>query len=169
VLNVADTLWWLFTKLKGYLQYSLVGAIGVVINFTALYLLTDKVHLWYLVSAMIAIILASTNNFILNYIWTFKDRKKNITNIYLGWFKFLLSIGLTEGLYLGLMYVFTSKMGLHYMLSAFLALCLTTVIRYVTAEKWIWGKGKSDKVNEQANTEKLESMINEKVYGSKIQ
>lgn len=137
-----DLCWRLVYKLKGYLQYSLVGMVGVAINFTILWALTEKAHFWYIASATIAILFASTNNFFLNYLWTFKDRKRRITNLFVGWFKFLLSIGMTELLYLGLLYVFTDKVGCHYMLGAFISLSLTTVIRYVTAEKWIWGAKK---------------------------
>jgi len=137
-----DFIWRLVGKLKGYIQYSLVGFIGACIHFLILWLLTDKVGMWYFLSAMIAITVASINNFTLNYLWTFKDSKKQISNIFVGWFKFLLSIGMTEALYLGLLYLFTDKAGLHYILSAFISLSLTTVIRYLTAEKWIWNKRK---------------------------
>lgn len=159
---IADLAWWLFAKLKGYVQYNLVGVVGMVINFAVLYLLTEMGHLWYFFSATIGIVLAATGNFVLNYLWTFKDRKRNITNIYLGWLKFLLSIVLVEGIYLGLVYGFTSKMGLYYMFSAFLSLCLTSVIRYIVADKWVWRRDKSVEVKMMSL--KLEDMINEKVY-----
>jgi len=142
---IIDLLWRLVDKLRGYIKYSLVGMVGVGIHFGVLWLLilTEQVHLWYMGSAAIAILLASTNNYFLNYLWTFKDRKGNISNHFVGWFKFLLSIGMTEALYLGLLYLFTEMVGYHYMLSAFISLSLTTVLRYKVATNWIWGKKKA--------------------------
>src|SRR3989337_2845103 len=99
----------------GYIKYSLVGVVGAVINFSALWLLTEQAHLWYLLSATIGIVLAATNNFVLNYLWTFKDRKHLIHNRFIGWFKFLLSVSVTDGVYLWLVYLFTDKVGWHYM------------------------------------------------------
>lgn len=122
----------------GYIKYSLVGVIGAIINFSALWILTDRFHYWYLLSATIGIILGATNNFFLNYLWTFKDRKYQIRNRLIGWGKFLLSVGITEGIYLWLIFLFTDKMGWHYMFSAFVSLSLTSVIRYITANRWVW-------------------------------
>ncbi len=122
----------------GYIKYSLVGVVGALINFSALWLLTEQAHLWYLLSATIGIILAATSNYTLNYLWTFKDRKHQIQNQFIGWLKFLASVALTEGIYLYLVYLFTDKVGWYYMLSAFVALSLTSVIRYITANKWVW-------------------------------
>ncbi|KKN79341.1 hypothetical protein LCGC14_0341230 [marine sediment metagenome] len=137
---LADILWGIFGKLGGFIKYSLVGMIGVGIHFGILWYLTEQVGLWYILSAIIAITLASMNNFALNYLWTFKNRKSRIKNLWIGWLKFLLSIGATEILYLGILYLFTEKVGVHYMWSAFFALASTTVIRFKIASNWIWGK-----------------------------
>lgn len=155
---MVEFVWKLVGRLQRFIQYSLVGMVGVAINFTTLWLLTDKVGLWYLLSATIAIFLAATNNFVLNYYWTFKDRKKQISNVVVAWLQFLLSIGVTELLYLGLIYLFTDKAGLYYILSAFLALSCTTVIRYLTADRWIWRKKKAKKVR-LVDGEKFEKVL----------
>ena len=146
---IIDLLWRLVDKLRGYIKYSLVGMVGVGIHFGVLWLLTEQAHLWYMGSAAIAILLASTNNYFLNYHWTFKDRKGSISNHFVGWFKFLLSIGMTEALYLGLLYLFTDMVGYHYMLSAFISLCLTTVLRYKVATNWIWNQKRVKKIAKQ--------------------
>ncbi len=136
---INDAFWLVYDKFARYIKYSLVGLIGAGIHFALLYVLTDKVGLWYLLSATIAILVAGTNNYILNYKWTFKDKKQNNRNVMGGWAKFILTIGGTEAIYLGLVALFTEKAGLHYMLSAFLSLSLTTVLRYFSADKWVWG------------------------------
>lgn len=122
----------------GYIKYSLVGVIGAILNFSVLWLLTEKAHLWYLLSATIGIVIAASCNYALNYLWTFSNRKHQIKNHFQGWAKFLASVSVTEGAYLYLVYLFTSQVGWHYMVSAFVSLSLTSVVRYVTANKWVW-------------------------------
>lgn len=124
-----------------FIKYGLVGSVGFAIHLLVLWLLTEQVHLWYMISATIAIVVAALNNYILNYLWTFKDRKASINNKVVGYFKYLLSRGFTEGLYLVLLYVMTDLAGVHYMLSAVVVQMLTAVLGYVIAVKWIW-KGK---------------------------
>ncbi len=135
-----DALWSLYDRLERFIKFSLVGMVGVVIHFGLLYLLTENVGLWYLWSAVIAITTANLNNYILNHLWTFKSKRQYNTNLFRGWLKYMLAVGVTEGMYLGLIFWFTSILGLYYLLSAFFALALTTGIRYWTAEKWVWRK-----------------------------
>ena len=142
----SDLLWSLYDKLERCIKFSLVGMVGFAIHFGLLYLLTDKVGLWYLWSAVIAITTANLNNYILNHLWTFKSKRQYNTNLFRGWLKYMLAVGVTEGMYLGLIFWFTSILGLYYLLSAFFALALTTGIRYWTAEKWVWRKPKMSKV-----------------------
>ena len=72
-----DMIWLIITKWGSFIKYGLVGSVGFIIHLIALWLLTEQVHLWYMVSAVIAIIVAAFNNYILNYLWTFKE--KNIS------------------------------------------------------------------------------------------
>ena len=122
----------------GYIKYGIVGSVGLVIHLMVLWLLTEYVHFWYMASATIAIVVASLNNYILNYLWTFKERKSYISNKWVGYFKYLFSRGFTEGLYLGLLFVMVDIVGFHYMLSAIVIQILTAVLGYVIAVKWIW-------------------------------
>ncbi len=144
--KVNDSLWQLYDRLKNYIKFSLVGILGVAINFSLLYTLTEFAKLWYIGSATIAIFVAGSSNYVLNHYWTFKDKKEYNSNMLVGWAKYMTAIGLTELLYLGLMYVLTDKIGLFYMLSAFLALSMTTVLRYISADKWVWKTRKQKQI-----------------------
>jgi putative flippase GtrA len=53
-------------------RYLIVGFVSAVIDFTILYLLTDKVGFHYLWSATISFIVAASLNYYLNKTWTFK-------------------------------------------------------------------------------------------------
>ena len=140
---MVDFIWRLVGKLSGFIKYGLVGSVGFGVHLLVLWLLTDYGHLWYMASATIAIIVAALNNYILNYLWTFKDKKANISNKVVGYFQYLLSRGFTEGLYLALLYLMTDIVGFHYLTSAVLVQVATAVVGYVIAVKWIWRRRKS--------------------------
>lgn len=123
-----------------FVKYGMVGSIGFLVHLATLYLLTDIAGLWYLASAIIAIVTAALCNYILNYHWTFKEKKTHINNIYLGYFQYLLSRGFTEGLYLGLLFLAVDIGGLNYLFSAAIIQIVTAIVGYVIAVKWIWRK-----------------------------
>jgi putative flippase GtrA len=148
----------LLWKIRSYLKYSIVGAIGFGVHMVTLWFLTDKIHLWYLVSAVIAIIVAALNNYILNYYWTFSDKKYLIPNQFAGYFKYLLSRGFTEGLYLLLLFVAVGLLGLYYLASAMVIQIITAIIGYFVAVRWIWRE--KDVVKQLSD----EEMDNERVY-----
>jgi len=129
-------------KHKRFLKFVVVGATGVAVNFGILYLLTDKIHFWYLASATLAVLIAASTNYLQNHYWTFKEKRENNPNVFKGWLKYLVAVGVTEVLYLGLMYLFTSVLGFWYMVSAVCALGITTILRFVTADRYIWGTKK---------------------------
>lgn len=147
-------------NIRGYLKYSIVGMVGLGVHMATLWLLTEKLSLWYLLSATIAIIVAALNNYILNYYWTFSDRKSLITNQFTGYFKYLLSRGFTEGLYLLLLFIAVDIIGLYYMMSAMIIQLVTAIIGYFVATKWIWRK----KMEYESKILLEEDMDNERYY-----
>ena len=120
-----------------WLRFGIVGAVGAVVHLAVLYGLSNLMGLWYIASGVIAVLAAATTNYILNHIWTFKERK--IDNLSVGWLKYLLLAGLMDGTYIGLLAFFTEVVGLWYMLSAALSLLIIFPVRYNIARLWIWG------------------------------
>jgi len=55
-----------------FLKYSLVGLVGTLINLAILYILTEYFHIYYMISAVIAIGITLITNFIGNKVWTFQ-------------------------------------------------------------------------------------------------
>ncbi len=63
-------------------KFVLVGALGVAINTSILYALTEYLHIFYLLSSLIAIEISILSNFVWNNLWTFKTEKiKGFVNI----------------------------------------------------------------------------------------
>ncbi len=60
-----------------FLSYSLVGGLAFVVDYGSLWLLTEKCHLYYLISAAIAFLLGLTVNYLLSTTWVFTERKYN--------------------------------------------------------------------------------------------
>ncbi len=64
-----------------FFKFSLVGIVGVAVNYAFLFVFDKIFHFYYLIAAGLAIEISIISNFILNHIWTFKDRKRgNILN-----------------------------------------------------------------------------------------
>jgi len=58
-----------------FIQFAMVGLSGVGVNMGTFWLLTRPGHLSDLIALTIAYITATLSNFILNDIWTFRDRR----------------------------------------------------------------------------------------------
>ena len=57
---------------RQFIKFGIVGSIGTVINIAVLTMLTELAGVHYIYSALIAIFVAMTSNFIWNKHWTFK-------------------------------------------------------------------------------------------------
>ena len=112
-----------------FFRYFFVGGFAFVVDFALLYILTDKLKMFYLFSATIAFIVGIIVNFILSKLWIFQ--KKALVNKYLE-FGIFGSVGIVGlGLNNLIMWFLTSKLGLYYLLSKLVA----------TAIVYIWNFG----------------------------
>lgn len=125
-------------KYKAIIKFGSIGASGALIHFTLLYTFTDIAGLWYIFSAILSIIAASTSNYILNHLWTFKDR--GISNHILGWTKYQVMSGITDLMYLGMLALFVEIFGFWYMLGALLAILIIFPVKFIVASTIIWSK-----------------------------
>lgn len=113
-----------FQENKGQmLRYGIVGASGAVVDLSTLYILTDLVGWYYLVSATLAFIFSALLNFYLNRVWTFKvlaDPKKQLVI-----FAFVSISGLL--LNNGILYALVEWLGIYYMYAKVVAIALVTI------------------------------------------
>lgn len=107
------------------IRYTFVGGFAFLIDFGALYILTEFAHLHYLLSAGIAFLLGLLTNYILSIRWVFatriiRDKKLEfIIFAVIG----LIGLGLNE-LFL---WIFTDLLVIHYLVSKI----LTAMIVYM--------------------------------------
>jgi dolichol-phosphate mannosyltransferase len=57
-------------------KFCIVGGIGFLIAYSLLWVFTEKVGLWYMISALIAQVAATIWNFWANNSWTWKSNEK---------------------------------------------------------------------------------------------
>ncbi|MCX8187246.1 MAG: GtrA family protein [Nitrososphaeria archaeon] len=122
---------WVFVK------FGIVGAIGILVNFALYWALTSILGAHYLLAGAIATELAILNNFALNDIWTFRERRGGtriivrILNFH--WSRllgFLVTIGST--------YMLVDLMGLDKNISYLFAIGLGTLTNFFTSDIYVW-------------------------------
>jgi len=117
------------------LRFALVGASGAVIGLTCLYVLTSSIGLNYLGSYAIAFVISVTTNYILNSLWTFKQRKGLV-----GWAKYALACSPAFAVSMTLMFVLTGLGGLWYILSAVILIFVAFLVNYGLSRRFVWAK-----------------------------
>ncbi len=116
-----------------FLRFGVVGFMGVGVNLTLLFVLTAWAHFFYLISAGMAVEAAILSNFLLNYRWTWGDRRGSALRCM---FKFhsVSLVGLAVNL--GVLAALTQGTHLHYLLSDFLGVGLATVWNFYANDLW---------------------------------
>jgi dolichol-phosphate mannosyltransferase len=121
-----------------FFKFAFVGAIGTIVNLLVLYLLTEFVHVYYILSAIFAFVVAATHNFILNKLWTFKERlEDNFSKKYVQFFSVCL-ISLIVNLFF--LYIFTEIFGIYYLISQVLAIGIALFINFTGNKIWTFAK-----------------------------
>lgn len=106
-------------------QVLFCGDVGVVVNMDVLCLLTEYPDFYFLTASTIAIELLIINNFIWNYIWTFKPAegfnpyRESRSNRFLS-FQCVSIAGLLINM--GILYFLTEFLGVYYMISNFIGI-----------------------------------------------
>ena len=122
-----------------FIKFCLVGLSGVLVNEGLLWLLTEGMGLYYVLSAAIAIETAILTNFILNDIWTFRDRRSPGIKSVLGrGLKFnLVSVG-GLGINMAILWTFTEVVGISYLVSNLIGIAGATVWNFTINTLWTW-------------------------------
>lgn len=130
--------------LKTFLKYLAVGTLNGIIYFILLYLFTDVLKLWYMISAVISVILQTLITFSLHRIWTWGHKKtdiKSAVTLY-RFIKYLIVGGMGMVFGLGLLYVITEYFNQWYMVGAFIASYLLLIVTFFINNYWTWNDDK---------------------------
>ena len=95
------------------LRYSTIGTVAIILDLILLFIFVEFLHIFYLVAAAMAFIIAHSSNYYVQRVWGFKETKQGIKRSYIYFISFgIIGIFLTIGLlafmveYLGLNYLF---------------------------------------------------------------
>ena len=115
--------------LKAFIKFSLVGASGTLVNLVV-YSLAISWGTNYLFAATISFLVAVTNNFYWNFIWTFKGKapERSIRRKYI--YFFLISI-VNFGINLMALHYFVDVLLLNKILAQILAIGVASVFNFL--------------------------------------
>lgn len=120
-------------------KFMAVGLTGVLVNLIVLWALTDIGHVYYLLSAICGIETSILSNFLLNDLWTFKDRKKTGISY---WVHRLLKFNLISlpsfPMQLIVMGLLKEIFGMYYLLAAFIGIVVVFIWNFVANSLWTW-------------------------------
>jgi dolichol-phosphate mannosyltransferase len=121
------------------LKFISVGLSGVIVNEGILWLLTEFGGLRYYVSSLIGIEASIISNFMLNDYFTFADRRTGKTSSFISrLLKFNLTCATGAGIQYGLLLLFTSVVGLNYLLSNLIGIVVAFAWNYTLSLVWTW-------------------------------
>lgn len=115
--------------IRQILRFGVVGGGAFLIDYAVLYILTEFVGIYYLVSSVISFIISLIFNYILSIYWVFDvNRKQTMKEILIFTILSVIGLGINEVV----MYVGSNGLGIHYMLTKLVATAIVMVWNFVT-------------------------------------
>ena len=111
-----------------FLKFCVVGFSGMVVDFGTTWLCKEKFGWNKYLSNSIGFILAATNNYLWNRLWTFQSTNTNISIEY-GKFFLIAAIGL--GINNLVVYLLHGKLKLNFYLAKIIAIAVVTIWNFV--------------------------------------
>lgn len=121
-----------------FLRFGLVGMSGYVVNTAALSLFSNVVGIHYLIAAALATQASTAWNYVLTDLWVYGSRdvkRGRLSRFSMFW----LMNNATLLLRLPLLWLLTSALGVHLLISNVLSLGAVTVARFWASDEYIWG------------------------------
>ena len=123
-------------------KFNLVGAVGIGVQFAALFLLKSVLKFDYLLSTAIAVEAAVVHNFVWHEQFTWRDRVQPSWRGSLPRFlRFNLTVGAVSLLgNLGLMRVMVGAGRMNYLLASAIAVALCALANFLVSDQWVFGE-----------------------------
>lgn len=130
------------STLVRWLKFNLVGGMGIIVQFVALFLLKTSLHFNYLAATAIAVEAAVVHNFVWHERFTWADRtrvdrrwRRSLTRL----LRFNLTTGAVSILgNLALMKVMVGQGHLNYLLANAVAIILCSLANFLVSEVWVF-------------------------------
>jgi len=121
-------------------KFFIVGATGMVVNLGILFLLTNYLKIFYMISSGVGFAVSVTTNYIGNKIWTFQDKKNDRRHLAVQYVNFW-AVSIFGGvIQLSLTYLFVEKFGMWYALAGFFAIAAASFSNFILNKIWTFRK-----------------------------
>lgn len=125
-------------KYKRFLKFCLVGLLGSILNLGLLALFTEVVGLYYLVAWVITIETVLITNFILNDLWTFKDRRERGCSTLVRARRYFITCIGGVIIQFGILALLTEVAGVYYIVSATIGIIVGFLWNWGGSVLWAW-------------------------------
>jgi dolichol-phosphate mannosyltransferase len=149
-----------------FIGFALVGLSGILVNSLALYVVTDLLHIYYLISAAIATVASTVWNFSLAEALVYRAANQDQGRVRRFAMFFLMNT-LALALRSPVIYILTSLLGLYYLASNLLSLAILTIVRFYLADNIIWGVPSTSQLTGRSET-KRNKQIMKKIFAYNI-
>ncbi len=122
-----------FSHFKLFLKYAVVGVLATVLDVAALFVFVDYYAFAVIIASAFSFLIANIASFILNKVWTFQVESKNYRKLYI---KFLTVSLVGLALTVALMYLFSSLLGIWYVLAKLLTSAVVVVWNFLANKLW---------------------------------
>lgn len=117
-----------------FIKFATIGAVGTLIHIAILFILTEFAGVYYMISAVIAFIVALTNNFFMNKFWAFKETSKGKNAKRYIIFTIIATIAFLVNI--TILYSVTEFLNVHYLISQVIAIAISLWINFFGSKKW---------------------------------
>ncbi len=132
--NLAKYLKYKKNSVMEFLKFAFVGFLGTLINIGVLYSMTEYLKVFYLVSAIFGFAIASTCNYLLNKVWTFREALKS--DFGKKFYRFFIVSLIALSVNLAFLYLFTELFGLYYIFAQIIAIVLSLFVNFLGNKLW---------------------------------
>ena len=120
-----------------FTKFAIAGLIFAVVNILILYVLTNFLGIYYILSSIIAFFLGSTGNFLLNKKWTFKERIRH--HDLLSKYAKAMYVNITAVIItIALLYILTEFLNIYYLLSQTIAMIVAFFANFIGNKKIVF-------------------------------
>jgi dolichol-phosphate mannosyltransferase len=120
---------------RHFIKFGVVGAIGVVVNEGLLFLF-QSAGVYFLIAGAVAIEISILSNFVLNDLWTFRDRRSGSAASRLVKFNLLMLAGLV--LNLAVLYAGVDYLGMTAVVANLVGIAGAFFLRYALSVRYAW-------------------------------
>lgn len=119
--------------IKPFIKYCIVGLSGTAIDVISLFVLVEIFYFNVIIGSICSFIIAATNNFLLNKVWTFRNKSNNFRKLFI---KFLLVSVFGFILTVISMYIFVNIIRIWYILAKLITSAVVLVWNFLGNKLW---------------------------------